>query len=92
MSKVNKIICISLSGGLIGMLTTNPRKALEDSIDSNNKDGWNAIYFSEHKTSNLFITLLQLLVLIVTLGIWAFGAKYMILLKFYLKSILLMTD
>ena len=79
MSKVNKVVRIALSGGLFGMLTTNPRKALEDTIDTHNKDGWNAIYFSEHKTSNLFITLLQLLVLFLTLGIWTFGAGYMIL-------------
>ena len=57
MSKVNKIVRISLAGGIIGMLTTNPRKALEDAINSNNKDGWNAIYFSEHKTSNYLQTI-----------------------------------
>ena len=79
MSKVNKIVRISLAGGIIGMLTTNPRKALEDAINSNNKDGWNAIYFSEHKTSNYFITLLQLFVLALTLFLWTFGAGYMIL-------------
>ena len=79
MSKVNKIVRISLAGGIIGMLTTNPRKALEEAISSNNKDGWNAIHFSEHKTSNYFITLLQLFVLALTLFLWTFGAGYMIL-------------
>ena len=37
MSKVNKVVRISLSGGLIGWLTTNPRKAIDDSIDSKTK-------------------------------------------------------
>ena len=32
MSKVNKIVRISLAGGIIGMLTTNPRKAIDDTI------------------------------------------------------------
>ena len=79
MSKINKVVRISLSGGLIGALTTNPRKALEDRIEKENKNGWNALYFSEHKTSNLFIAILQFVVLVLTLFIWTFGAGYMIL-------------
>jgi len=79
MSKKNKVVRIALSGGLVGMLTTNPRKALEDRIDKENQDGWNAIYFSDHKTANLFITALQITVLVLTLFIWTFGAGYMIL-------------
>ena len=79
MSKVNKVVRIALSGGLIGAIFTNPRKALDDMIDKHNQDGWNAIYFSEHKTSNIFILFLQILVLIFTIGIWTFGAGYMVL-------------
>ena len=79
MSKVNKVARISLSGGLIGALTTNPRKVLDDTIDKHNQDGWNAVYFAEHKTSNLFVLFLQILVLVCTLGLWTFGAGYMVL-------------
>ena len=63
------------------MLTTNPRKALDEAIESGNQDGWNAIYFSEHKTSNLLIVLVQILVLVFTLFLWTFGAGYMILME-----------
>ena len=79
MAKKNKVVRISLSGGIIGMLFTNPRKALDDAIETGNEEGWNAIYFSEHKTSNLLIMLLQTIVLLVTLFLWTFGAGYMIL-------------
>lgn len=79
MIKRNKMVRISLSGGIVGLLFTNPRKALDDVIDKQNQDGWNAIYFSEHKTSNLFVALLQIATLVVTLGIWTFGAGYLIL-------------
>ena len=79
MSKVNKVVRISLSGGLIGWLTTNPRKAIDDTIDKQNQDGWNAIYFAEHRTSNLIVTVFQIIILILTLGLWTFGAGYMIL-------------
>ncbi len=79
MAKINKVVRISLSGGIFGMLTTNPRKALDDVIDQHNQDGWNAIYFQEHKTSNLFVWLLQLVVLFLTIFLWTFGAGYMVL-------------
>ena len=79
MTKINKVVRISLSGGIIGMLTTNPRKALDEVIDKHNQDGWNAVYFQEHKTSNLFVWLLQLVVLFLTLLLWTFGAGYMVL-------------
>jgi hypothetical protein len=81
MAKKNKVVRIALSGGLIGMFTTNPRKALDDAIDSGNQDGWNAVYFSEHQTSNMFIKLLQVTVLSLTLFLWTFGSGYMILME-----------
>ena len=81
MAKKNKVVRISLSGGIIGMLTTNPRKALDEAIESGNQDGWSAIYFSEHKTSNILIMMVQILVLVLTLFLWTFGAGYMILME-----------
>jgi hypothetical protein len=50
MAKKNKVARISLMGGLIGALTTNPRKALEDEIDKGNNEGWNAIHIEPHYT------------------------------------------
>ena len=37
MPKVNKVVRIAISGGLIGAIFTNPRKALDDMIDKHNK-------------------------------------------------------
>lgn len=75
----NKVLRLSLAGGLIGLLTTNPRKALDDAIDQENQKGWNAIQIQPHRTTNLIVMLLQLLVLICTLGLWTWGAGYLIL-------------
>jgi hypothetical protein len=81
MAKRNKVLRISLSGGLIGALTTNPRKALEDAIDKGNQDGWNAVQIQSHRTNNLLIVFVQVLVLILTLGLWTWGGGYMVLLE-----------
>ena len=79
MPKANKVVRISLAGGIIGLLTTNPRRALDERIDKENQEGWNAIHFSEHADTNLLLYLLRLLVLVVTLGLWTWGAGYLIL-------------
>jgi hypothetical protein len=75
----NKVMRISLSGGLIGLFTTNPRRALDDVIDQENQRGWNAVQIQPHRTTNLFVAVAQLLVLICTLGIWTWGSGYLIL-------------
>lgn len=79
MTKINKVVRISLSGGLIGLLTTNPRRALDNAIDKQNQEGWNAVYFSDHKDTNLLAAILQFIVLIFTLGLWTWGAGYLVL-------------
>lgn len=81
MPKINKVSRISLMGGLIGLLTTNPRKALEDEISKANEEGWNAIHIEVHSTTNLFMWLLQLLVLFLTLGLFTWGGGYLVLLE-----------
>jgi len=77
--KLNKIVRISLSGGIIGAIFTNPRKALDDILLKNNRDGWNAHQIMSHKSSNEFILLIQIIVLIMTLGLWTWGSGYFIL-------------
>jgi len=79
MRKKNRIGRVSLSGGLVGLLATNPRKALEDHIDIQNQEGWNAVHIEPHATTNLLMWILQLSVLTLTVGIWTWGAGYMVL-------------
>ena len=79
MAKVNKVVRIALAGGIIGLLTTNPRRALDQRIDRENQEGWTATYFITHSETNLFMSMLRLLVLFLTLFLWTFGAGYLIL-------------
>ena len=60
---------------------TNPRAALENAITEANSAGWNCHQIIPHKTNNLFVAFIQILVLICTLGLWTFGAGYLILLE-----------
>ena len=79
MAKVNKVVRIALSGGIIGLLATNPRRALDQRIDKENQEGWSATYFIPHSETNLFMSILRLVVLVCTLFLWTWGAGYLIL-------------
>ena len=81
--RLNKVDRISLSGGLIGLLFTDPRGALDSNIMKNNSNGWECHQIFPHSSDNLFITILQTVVLIITLGIWTWGAGYIVLYKKY---------
>ncbi|MDR0301261.1 MAG: hypothetical protein LBI04_03000 [Treponema sp.] len=77
--KINKLARVSLSGGLIGALGVNPRYKLETVIEKYNAAGWNCHQIYPHTTRNLFIMLLQVFLLVITLGLWTFGAGYLLL-------------
>lgn len=77
--KANKVVRIALSGGIIGWLTTNPRRALDERIDRENQAGWNAVYILPHTDTNLAAQVARLLVLGLTLFLWTWGAGYLIL-------------
>lgn len=79
--RINKIERITLMGGLIGQLLTNPRSALEKAVTHANADGWYCRQVMPHSQTNLFMILLSWICLIFTLGLWTFGGGYMLLLE-----------
>ena len=75
----NKIVRISLMGGLLGLLLTNPRKALDDCVHKNNVDSWRSTFILQHQERNLLMIIIQYVVLICTLGLWTWGAGYLVM-------------
>jgi len=79
--RVNKIERVTLMGGIIGALLTNPRAALEKAITHANADGWSCRQILPHSTTNLFMVILMIVCLVCTFGLWTFGAGYLLLLE-----------
>ena len=64
--KLNKVINISLTGGLIGMFGSSPMKRLSDEIRVANAHGWNVVRVIPSESGNLFLTIFRLFLLWLT--------------------------
>ena len=79
MPKANRVERISMSGGLIGLMLTNPRNAIEEKCRELNSKGWNCHQIIYHSSNNTLVGLLKSLVLICTLFLWTFRDGYVLL-------------
>ncbi|MDR3210402.1 MAG: hypothetical protein LBU79_00605 [Planctomycetota bacterium] len=79
MAKESLVARISLAGGLVGAVGTNPRKAIQDKVDELAPAGWYCHQILPHATRNILVIFVQLLILLCTLGIWTFGSGYLLL-------------
>jgi hypothetical protein len=79
MSKHSTVEIVNLSGGIIGMLGTNPRKAIAQKIAEMEEQGWHCHQIIPYSTRNTAVICLQFLVLVCTLFLWTFGAGFLLL-------------
>ncbi|MCF8380380.1 MAG: hypothetical protein K9H49_12425 [Bacteroidales bacterium] len=81
MKTVNKVINVSLTGGLIGALGSSPRERLGDEINIANKHGWHVKEILPASSGSLLYSLLRFIVLIITLFLYTFESGYYIILE-----------
>ena len=77
----NRLEKVSLAGGIIGMLGTSPRLALQSKLSEVNAQGWYVRQIIPDSTGNLFVSLLRFLILIVTLLLYTPRNGYFIVLE-----------
>jgi hypothetical protein len=77
----NRVERVQLSGGLIGMLATNPRKALDQAVQRANQQGWRVRQVIADSNANLIESLLRSIILIVTLLLWTPANGYFVVLE-----------
>ena len=78
---LNRVERVWLASGLIGMIITNPREAVEKKCIELNQQGYQAHQIMPHGNFNILALLGQLALLVVTLGLFTFTPGYMILFK-----------
>jgi hypothetical protein len=78
--KTNKVVRISYSGGLLGLVFGSARGKLEKVLEDNNGQGWNLAEVIPDNP-NLLILVFRLIVLTLTLGLWTLSTSYLLILE-----------
>lgn len=80
MLKTNKVVRISYSGGLLGLLFGSARGKLEKLLSEHNKAGWNLAEVVPDNP-NLLIWVVRIIILVLTLGLWTLSNGYLLILE-----------
>ncbi|WP_421858708.1 hypothetical protein [Oricola sp.] len=80
MHKINKVVRVSFSGGILGLVFGSSRGKVESIVQQNNADGWNVAEVIPD-SPNLIIYVLRVLLLIVTLGLWTVSTGYLFIME-----------
>jgi predicted RNA-binding Zn-ribbon protein involved in translation (DUF1610 family) len=78
---INKVVNVTLTGGIIGMLGGSPHGSLNKIIERENQNGWKVIQIIPSDQGNLFISILRFLVLIITLFFYTTASGYYIIME-----------
>jgi len=77
----NKILNVTLIGGIIGLLADSPKNALNRSIKKANKEGWRVVQVIPAQSGNIFLYILRILILILTLFLYTPATGYYVILE-----------
>ena len=78
---MNKIINITLHGGIIGYFTSSPKRRLTNAINDANAGGWKVRQVIPADSGNVFLFLLRLILLCITLGLFTTANGYYVILE-----------
>jgi len=80
-SQTNKIVNVTLSGGILGSLADSPKNALNRTIKRENSDGWSVVQIIPSASGNLFLIILRVVILLLTLFLYTPANGYYIVMK-----------
>jgi hypothetical protein len=80
LQKINKVVRVSFSGGLIGLVFGSARGKVETIVQKHNAEGWNVAEVIPDNP-NLALIIFRLLILILTLGLWTISSGYLFIME-----------
>lgn len=80
MQKINKVVRVSFSGGLLGLVFGSARGKVETIVQKHNSEGWNVAEVIPDNP-NLALMVFRLLILILTLGLWTISSGYLFIME-----------
>lgn len=80
-SNMNKVVNVTLTGGIIGLVGDSPQNSLNRRISKENKNGWRVIQVIPSSSGNILLILLRLLLLVVTLFFYTTANGYYVIME-----------
>jgi len=77
----NKVINVTLTGGIIGALVSSPKNRLNTKIGAVNEEGWKVIQIIPANSGNIFLTIGRIILLIITLFLYTKENGYYVVLE-----------
>lgn len=77
----NKVINVSMTGGIIGMLSGSPKNALNSKIQAENAEGWRVVQILPAESGNLLHMVLRLVLLFCTLFLYTTSNGYYVVME-----------
>lgn len=80
MQKINKVVRVSFSGGILGLIFGSSRGKVESVVQKHNAEGWNVGEVIPD-SPNLILYFIRLILLILTLGLWTISTGYLFIME-----------
>ena len=79
--QTNKVVNVTLTGGIIGMFASSPQKKLNDAIKRENANGWRVVQIIPADSGNIFLIIYRSLLLLITLFLYTNANGYYVIME-----------
>ena len=79
--QLNKVVNVTLAGGIIGMLGSSPQNALNNRIKKENASGWRVIQVIPAYNGNILLVILRIIILCLTIFLYTTANGYYVILE-----------
>jgi hypothetical protein len=78
---MNKVVNVTLIGGIIGALSSSPQKRINNVILQENANGYKVIQVIPSASGNIFLTIIRALILMLTLFLYTTTNGYYVIME-----------
>ena len=79
--QTNKVINVTLTGGIIGLFISSPQSSLNNRIKNENANGWRVVQIIPADSGNIFLIIFRLLLLVLTLCLYTTTNGYYVIME-----------
>ena len=78
---MNKVVNVTLVGGIIGALSSSPQNRINNVILQENANGYKVIQVIPSASGNIFLTIIRALILVLTLFLYTTTNGYYVIME-----------